>query len=248
MSVDDFGTGYSSLSYLKLFPLDKLKIDQSFVSDLPMSNSDAVIIRAIIALGHAMGLTIVAEGVETQEQYALLRSWHCDSMQGFLFTPSVSATELPGIARRITSKVPEGQAAPAKEQKHVLLLVDDEPSILSALRRTLRSGDYLIVTANDAAEALDALARHDVGVIVTDNRMPGVSGIELLRQVKQRYPHIIRIMLSGYADFTSLSSAINSGEIFRFLSKPWEDEQLKTAVRDGFIKFDDQHLINPMQS
>ncbi len=248
LSVDDFGTGYSSLSYLKLFPLDKLKIDQSFVSDLPMSNSDAVIIRAIIALGHAMGLTIVAEGVETQEQYALLRSWHCDSMQGFLFTPSVSATELPGIARRITSKVPEGQAAPAKEQKHVLLLVDDEPSILSALRRTLRSGDYLIVTANDAAEALDALARHDVGVIVTDNRMPGVSGIELLRQVKQRYPHIIRIMLSGYADFTSLSSAINSGEIFRFLSKPWEDEQLKTAVRDGFIKFDDQHLINPMQS
>ena len=116
------------------------------------------------------------------------------------------------------------------------------------MRRTLRSGDYLIVTANDAAEALDALARHDVGVIVTDNRMPGVSGIELLRQVKQRYPHIIRIMLSGYADFTSLSSAINSGEIFRFLSKPWEDEQLKTAVRDGFIKFDDQHLINPMQS
>ena len=85
---------------------------------------------------------------------------------------------------------------------------------------------------------------YDVGVIITDNRMPGVSGIELLHQVKQRYPQVTRIMLSGYSDFSSLSSAINAGEIFRFLSKPWEDDQLKAAVNEGFRKFDDQNLLN----
>ncbi|WP_024872585.1 EAL domain-containing protein [Tolumonas lignilytica] len=249
LSVDDFGTGYSSLSYLKLFPLDKLKIDQSFVHDLSVSNSDAVIVRAIIALGHAMGLSIVAEGVETQEQYALLRSWQCDAMQGFLFSPPTTASALPAIAQKITAQSQEHPTSPTvKETKHVLLLVDDEPSILNALRRTLRSGDYQIITANGAEEAMDALARYDVGVIVSDNRMPGVSGIELLRQVKERYPQIIRIMLSGYADFTSLSAAINAGEIFRFLSKPWEDDQIKSAVRDGFVKFDDQRLLNKISN
>lgn len=244
ISVDDFGTGYSSLSYLKLFPLDKLKIDQSFVCDLSGSNSDAVIVRAIIALGHAMGLTVIAEGVETQEQYALLRSWHCDEMQGFLFSRPSLPDSLPAIIKHLNNQTSEFTLSHTKETEHVLLLVDDEPSILNALRRTLRSGEYRIVIANNAEEALDALARNEVGVIITDNRMPGVSGIELLRQVKQRYPQITRIMLSGYSDFTSLSSAINSGEIFRFLSKPWEDDQIKAAVHEGFMKFDDQHLLN----
>lgn len=244
ISVDDFGTGYSSLSYLKLFPLDKLKIDQSFICDLSASNSDAVIVRAIIALGHAMGLTVIAEGVETNDHYALLRSWHCDEVQGFLFSRPCLPADLPAITQKLNVQSAEFAQSRTKERNHVLLLVDDEPSILNALRRTLRSGDYRIVIANGAEEALDALAHYEVGVIVTDNRMPGVSGIELLGQVKQRYPLVTRIMLSGYSDFTSLSSAINSGEIFRFLSKPWEDDQLKAAVNEGFMRFDDQHLLN----
>ncbi len=152
--------------------------------------------------------------------------------------------DLPTIANQLNVQSAEFSQSRTKDSGHVLLLVDDEPSILNALRRTLRSGDYRIVIANGAEEALDALAHYDVGVIITDNRMPGVSGIELLRQVKQRYPQVTRIMLSGYSDFTSLSSAINSGEIFRFLSKPWEDDQLKAAVNEGFIKFDDQHLLH----
>src|SRR5205807_5630716 len=84
IAIDDFGSGYSSLSYLRHFPIDRLKIDQTFIRDLTTSADDAAIARAIIALGHNMNLRVVAEGVETAEQLAFLRDNGCDVMQGYL--------------------------------------------------------------------------------------------------------------------------------------------------------------------
>ena len=105
-AIDDFGTGYSSLNYLKRFPIDTLKIDKSFVSDVCKDPHDTAIVRAIINLGHALDLTVVAEGVETKEQLQYLSALECDVVQGFLFSKALSAKafeELLMEQRRVTS-------------------------------------------------------------------------------------------------------------------------------------------------
>jgi EAL domain-containing protein (putative c-di-GMP-specific phosphodiesterase class I) len=99
LAIDDFGTGYSSMSLMKQFPIDTIKIDRSFVRDLPDDSEDKAIAQAIISMGKALGMTIVAEGVETTEQETFLRDHACDEMQGFLFSKPVPPRQLADLLR-----------------------------------------------------------------------------------------------------------------------------------------------------
>ncbi len=99
LAIDDFGTGYSSMSLMKHFPIDTIKIDRSFIRDLPADSEDQAIAQAIISMGKALGMTVVAEGVETPEQQAFLRSHACDEMQGFLFSRPLPSREMADLLR-----------------------------------------------------------------------------------------------------------------------------------------------------
>jgi FixJ family two-component response regulator len=122
--------------------------------------------------------------------------------------------------------------------ERTLLLVDDEQNILSALTRLFRREDYCILRANSGVEALEMLKTNAVGVIISDQRMPEMTGVELLSKVKELYPDVVRIMLSGYTDLKSVTDAINEGAIYKFLTKPWDDDLLKENVRVAFRHYE----------
>ncbi len=114
-----------------------------------------------------------------------------------------------------------------------VLLVDDEENILNALNRTLRKEQYRILTAKSGLEGLAHVEREKVTLVLSDHRMPGMEGVEFLSEVRKKSPDTIRLMLTGYADMQAVMNAINQGEVYRFITKPWDDEEIKFIVRDA---------------
>jgi len=114
-------------------------------------------------------------------------------------------------------------------QKHTILFVDDEPRVLTSMRAMFRR-EYEVLLANSGPEALALLQQRKVDVIVSDQRMPGMTGVEVLKQVKKLAPDAMRILLTGYADLKAIEASINEGEVFRYLTKPCPSDELKEAV------------------
>lgn len=117
--------------------------------------------------------------------------------------------------------------------KPAILFVDDEENILSSLVRLFRKEDYEVLTATSGADGLKIMESRDISLVISDHRMPGMTGVDFLARVKDISPDTIRIMLTGYADLEAAISAINKGEVYRFISKPWNDEELKLTVRQS---------------
>lgn len=132
-----------------------------------------------------------------------------------------------------TSLSPEAHAAPP-----TLLMVDDEPSVLSALRRLFRMHGYKIVQATSGQEGLALLAEHPVDLVISDMRMPEMDGARFLEAVRQQHPGVVRILLTGYADIGSTITAINRGEIHRYISKPWDDQDIVLIVKEALARRD----------
>lgn len=117
-----------------------------------------------------------------------------------------------------------------QQTQPTLLFVDDEPSILSSLRRLFRPHDYRILTAESGAQGLEIIEQEPVDLVISDMRMPIMDGAQFLEQVRHQQPDTIRILLTGYADITSTINAINKGEIYRYVAKPWDDNDIVLIV------------------
>lgn len=110
-----------------------------------------------------------------------------------------------------------------------IMVVDDEPANLRLLERLFRQ-DYNVLTAESGEEALQLLGQHDAALLITDQRMPGMTGVELLKHTATIRPHMVRIILTGYADVDTLVEAINSGLVYKYVTKPWNNEELRLTV------------------
>lgn len=119
-----------------------------------------------------------------------------------------------------------------------ILIVDDEPNVLSALQRAFLEEPYRVITAGSGEEGLKLLHSCRVKVIVSDERMPGMDGAAFLAAVRENHPETVRIMLTGHASLQSAMKAVNSGEIYRFFTKPWQELELKMSIRSAIEKYD----------
>jgi len=124
---------------------------------------------------------------------------------------------------------------------HTVLFVDDESNILSTLRRLCRREPFEVLTADSGSEALDLLREKPAQVIISDYRMPGMTGVEMLAQAKDIVPDSVRLILSGYADTQAVVESINKGEVYRFLGKPWDDQELVTVIHQSIEHWELKH-------
>ncbi|HUG21664.1 EAL domain-containing protein [Piscinibacter sp.] len=231
VAIDDFGTGYSNLSYLTRLPLDCLKIDLSFVHGAISNPSDAMVARMTCELARALKLHVVVEGIETEGQLQFFSNLRCEMAQGYLFARPLEVADATALLQ--SGRVFQRSPQPQQHARHLLLL-DDEPNILRSLRRVFRAQTCTIHTATTPDEAFELLARHPVGVVMSDQRMPLMRGTDFLARVKRLYPDTVRIVLSGYTELQSVTDAINEGAIYKFLTKPWNDLQLNDEIEQAF--------------
>ncbi|MDO5609998.1 MAG: EAL domain-containing protein [Pseudomonadota bacterium] len=235
ITLHDFGAHGLRARDLRDLPVDQIKIDRSFIAESFQNPRGAAILSDMISVAHELGIAVVARGVETEFEVRFLRRSLCDYLQGYLLgqpLPAHKLGELPFQSHLLP------QLFASTESGRTLLLVDDEENVLHALHRLLRRENYRVLSTTSVKEAFNLLAGNDVQVIVSDQRMDEMSGTEFLTRVRGIYPDTIRIVLSGYTDLSTITDAINHGAIYRFLTKPWNDVELRTHVRDAFNAYE----------
>jgi EAL domain-containing protein (putative c-di-GMP-specific phosphodiesterase class I)/CheY-like chemotaxis protein len=195
LAIDDFGTGYSSLSYLRRFPVDQLKVDRSFVAGLVTNAGDLAIVASVVNLAGALGIRVVAEGVETVDQLEKLCEMGCDLAQGFNWLRPVDALHMEGWLSLLYD--PPAPAAPLGDLG--VLLADDREGVRATLRIALDVEDGFSVVG-EAASATDTIRlaeRLQPDLIVLDVAMPGMNGIQALPALRRVAPNATIVLLTA---------------------------------------------------
>ena len=210
LAIDDFGTGYSSLSYLKQFPIDTLKVDRSFVSNVGTDAQDTAIVTSVIQLARALSLDTVAEGVETLEQRTQLDALGCRLAQGYLWSGPLEAAELERWLQPLR-KVAQHAERRNSSPPFTVVIADDEEQHREIVRRTLeRSGKFEIAgEASDGHSAVQRAAAEQPDLVVLDLSMPVMGGLEALPQILGASPHTRIVLLSGNAPENAGTSELN---------------------------------------
>lgn len=237
LTIDDFGTGYSNLSYLKRFPVDKLKLDQSFVRDITQSAEALAISQAVLAVAHNLGLKVVAEGVETESQLNLLTRNHCDEIQGFYFSRPLPAEQCVAFLRE-DRRLQTGEIRQIGTNR-TILIVDEESGNLAALGCELSESGYRILKAVNPISALEILAvENDIAVVLADHVMVDLNGLDFLGRVKHMYPWVVRAMAGNHAEGNFLMEAINRNLVFRFIVPTLELDSMKAAIAECYSEYE----------
>lgn len=232
LSIDAASPATAHLAWVRRLPLDSIDVPSCLVEDVVSDPEGVAIVRALIARAHKTKLSVCVAGIADEHAASVMTAAGCDEIRGPLFGGAMSATDFDALLRA-GHRLDSSRRRPAQTHR-TLLLVDDESNILAALRRLLRREGYTILTATSGKEGLEQLAAHSVDVIVSDQRMPGMTGVEFLRKAKDMTPESVRMVLSGYTDLQSVTDAINEGAIYKFLTKPWDDAMLVANIDEAF--------------
>jgi len=123
------------------------------------------------------------------------------------------------------------------DQRHTILVVDDEADVVKSVQDLLRL-DYRVLGTTRAADAVEILSREEVHVVMSDQRMPGMTGVEFLKRVRGEHPEAVRLLFTGYADIRAVIDAINQGSVYRYIAKPWDPDELQTIIREACERYD----------
>lgn len=238
LSIDDFGTGYSSLSALKRFPLSELKIDKTFVDGLGHDANDTAIVSATVSMAHALELSVVAEGVETAEQFERLRVLGCQEVQGYLVSrprpaggfDQLLADEATVGWRSALRETPTGPRERYRPDR--VLVVDDSPEVRQLAQMTLAAAGFEVDEASDGAQGLKAAQDLLPDCVILDVSMPGMSGMEVCRALRSdsSTAGCTIVMLTSYAEAADKVEAFSCGAD-DYMVKPFSPRDLVSRLR-----------------
>ncbi|MGZ8491372.1 MAG: EAL domain-containing protein [Gemmatirosa sp.] len=243
LALDDFGTGYSSLAYLQRLPVDVLKIDRTFTTDLMAGGRRAAVARAVVTFARTLGLRTVAEGIETPEQRAEVLALGCTLGQGFHFARALDLDDATaylrahraracasGPVKRDAAPVDDG-GTPDGDAVSSVLVVDDEPAVRRFARMVLEGAGHRVLEASDGAEAVRRLAVHSgrIDLVLTDVEMPELSGPALAGALTTWAPGTRVLFMSGAGSDALVPFATGMPQE-ALLTKPFTPEELRAAV------------------